>query len=150
VLVIKFKGFIINGQPRIPVLVEVPAFRKSKIVSFLVDTGSNFSAISEKEAESMSLDCSMLPEAKKEAVGFGGAFRMRIINSTVYLTFGSDEQKHRIAYSSGFSVVCVQPEKTSEEREKLLRFTPCVLGMDVLSNFEVHIYKNRVELILPK
>jgi hypothetical protein len=66
VSVIKFKGFIINGQPRIPVLVEVPAFRKSKIVSFLVDSGSNFSAILEKEAESMGLDCSMLPELREK------------------------------------------------------------------------------------
>lgn len=146
----KFRGFIINGQPRIPILVEVPAHHKSKVISFLVDSGSNFSAISEKEAEVMGLDCSMLPEAKGEAVGFGGTFRTRVINSTVYLTFGLDEQKHRIAYSSGLKVVCIPPDKTPEEREKLLRFTPCVLGMDVLGNFEVHIYRNRVELVLPK
>lgn len=81
-------------------------------------------------------------------MGFGGVFSMRIINSTVYLTFGSGEQKHRIVYSSGLSVVCVPPEKKPEEREKLHRFTPCVLGMDVLSNFEVHICRNRVELVL--
>jgi len=133
-----------------PVLVEVPAYHKSKVINFLVDSDAVFSAVYEKEATLMGLDCSLFPEAKREAVGFGGTFRTRVINSVVYLTFGSGDQKHRIAYSSGFKIVCVPPDKTPAEREKLLRFTPCVLGMDVLGNFEVHIYKNRVELVLPK
>lgn len=51
------------------------------MIDFLVDTGSIFSALSEKEATLMGIDCSELPEAKGEAIGFGGLFKTRVLLS---------------------------------------------------------------------
>jgi hypothetical protein len=128
--------------------VEVPALRKSKIINFLVDTGSVYSAITEKEAMLMGIECAVLPDEKGEAIGFGGLFKNRIINRPVHLTFKSNKDEHKINYSSGLRVVCVPEKLDHEEREKMIRYTPCVLGMDVLRNFHTHVSKDKVELEL--
>jgi len=114
----------------------------------LIDSGSVFSALSEKEATLMGLDCSLLPESKRKAVGFGGLFTPKIINRLVILTFKSNKEEHKIRCSNGFRVTCISPSVTSEEREKLLRFTPSVLGMDILGKFKMYMDKNKVELRL--
>ncbi|MEA2066334.1 MAG: hypothetical protein U9O65_04470 [Thermotogota bacterium] len=96
----------------------------------------------------MGLDCSVLPESKYEAVGFGGMFKTKMINRLVTLTFKFGENEHKVKYSSGFRVICPPPHITSEEREKLLRYTPSVLGMDILAKFKVYVNKHKVELKL--
>jgi len=118
------------------------------MVNFLVDTGSLFSGITEKEATLMGLDCSLLPEAKEEAIGFGGTFKTKMLNRLVNLTFKSGRDEHKIKYSSGFWVICAPPTMTREEREKLLRYTPNVLGMDILTKFKIYVDKYKVVLTL--
>lgn len=145
---LKFIGLIIDNRPTIAVLFEVPAFHCSKIINFLVDTGSAFSAITEKEANLLELDRAFLPEAKQEAIGFGGTFKNKIINHPVILTFKSQKDEHKITYSSGFQIICIPPDVTHEEREKILRYTPSVLGMDILRQFQVYVDKRKVELTL--
>jgi len=132
----------------IPVLFEVQALKISKMVNFMVDCGSLFSAITEKEAILMGFDCHLLPESKGEAIGFGGTFKTRMINRLVILSFKSNEEEYKIRYSSGFKVICIPPNITSEEREKILRYTPNVLGMDILTKFKIYINKHKVELIV--
>jgi len=144
---IKFTGLVINRQPTISVLFEVKAFKISKIVSFLVDSGSKFSAITEKEATIMGIDCSSLPDAKMEAVGFGGSFRNRNINREVILTFKSNQDEHRIKLGC-FQVNCIPLNLTREEREKLIRLIPNVLGMDILRTFRTCFDAGQVELTL--
>jgi len=119
------------------------------MVSFLVDSGARNSAITEKEATIMGIDCSFLPYAKGEAIGFGGKFKNRIINREVILTFKSNKDEHRIKLGS-FRVTCVPPNLTREEREELIRLTPSVLGMDILRVFRTCIDANHVELTLPE
>ena len=133
----------------IPVFFEVRAYKKSKIIDFLVDTGAIFSALSEKDAAIMGIDCSDLPEAKGEAIGFGGVFKTRMINRLATLTFRSDNQECKISYNSGFRVICVPPDATAEQREKILRHTPSVLGMDILlAKFSIYVDDKKVELTL--
>jgi hypothetical protein len=132
------------------ILVEVPYFHKERVVSFLVDSGSVFSAITEKEVSLMGIDCDLLPEAKGEAIGFGGFFKNRMINRPVFLTFDSGKDKHRMNYSSGLKVVCIPPGIDEKDRERYTRFTPCVLGMDILCKFETRISRNKLELELIK
>ena len=117
------------------------------MIDFLVDTGTTYSAITEKEATIMKIDCSSLPYFKREAIGFGGFFRNRMINRQVILTFKSNEDEYKIKCGS-FIVTCVPPNITGEEREKMIRYTPNVLGMDILRRFRTCVDKNRVELIL--
>lgn len=116
-----------------------------KIVDFVVDTGSIFSGITEKDAIMMGIDCTSLPDHNREAIGFGGTFRNKMINRRVVLTFQSN-QGERIIPCGSFIVTCIPLEVTGQEREKMLRYTPNVLGMDILSKFKVHIEKTRVEL----
>jgi hypothetical protein len=117
------------------------------MVDFVVDTGSKFSAITEKEATIMGIDCSSLPHAKGEAIGFGGLFKNRMVNRQVILTFKSNKEEYEIKCGS-FLVVCVPPNAKGEEREKIIRFTPNVLGMDILRRFRTCVDKNQVELAL--
>jgi len=117
------------------------------MVDFLVDTGARASAITEKEATIMGIDCPSLPFFKHKSVGFGGFYRNRIINRQVTLTFQSNKDFHQIKLSS-FMVTCIPPEVSGEEREKLIRYIPNVLGMDILRHFKTCVTKNQVELIL--
>ena len=145
----KFTGSVVGKRPLIPIFFEVKAYKKSKMIDFLVDTGSIFSALSEKEATLMGIDCSELPEAKGEAIGFGGLFKTRMINKLVTLTFGSGNQEYRINYNSGFKVICIPSSATREEREKMLRYTPSVIGMDILlAKFKTRVDEQKVELEL--
>jgi len=114
----------------------------------MVDTGSLFSAITEREAALMGLDCSRLPESKIPAIGFGGKFKTKMINRLVILTFRQDKNEHRIRYSRGFRVICTPPGIKEEDKEELLRLTPNVLGMDILTRFETRVRKPKVELTL--
>ncbi len=90
----------------------------------------------------------MLPEFHKESIGFGGTFRHKAINHPVYLTFGSDRNRHTITYAAGFRVTCIPPDVEEEEREKMLRYTPSILGMDLLSKFNLYLSKKKLELTL--
>lgn len=145
---LKFTGSTIANRPMIPVLFEVPALNISEIIHFLVDSGAVFSALSEKQATLLKIDCALLPDSKGSAIGFGGTFKTKMINSPVRLTFSSGKDRHTVNYDSGFRITCIPPSTKAEDREKLLRFTPSVLGMDVLSKFDLHIDKKRVELTL--
>lgn len=106
------------------------------MVDFLVDTGTTYSAITEKEATIMNIDCSALPFYKRESIGFGGLFRNKIINREVTLTFKSNEEEYTVKCGGGFLVICVPPNLKGEEREKYIRYTPNVLGMDILYRFK--------------
>ena len=87
----------------------------------------------------------MLPDCAEESIGFGGTFKNKMINCPVKLTFGN-EQKYTVRYDSGFRVVVFPNEIDCQQREKLIRYTPSVLGMDVLEKFKVYIDKKKVEL----
>jgi hypothetical protein len=140
---------MINKRPMITVLFEVPYYHCSKPIQFLIDTGATNSAITEKESELVGLDCDVLPEAKTGAVGFGGTFKNKMINRPVSLTFSAtNDQTYKVPYAQGFQIVCIPAYADKEEREKLRRYTPCVLGMDILCKFKIYIDKKKVELSL--
>ncbi len=133
----------------ITVLFEVPYYHCSKSIRFLIDTGATRSAITETEAALIGLDCDLLPEAKVGAIGFGGTFKNKVINRPVYLTFSSaNDQTHRIPYAQGFQIVCIPARVSQNELEKMRRYTPCVLGMDILCKFKLYLDKKKVVLSL--
>lgn len=132
--------------PRVQALFSTRSAGISRLLWFTLDSGSSFSAISEAEAILAGIDCSDLPFAKLETVGFGGFFKPRIINREVELTFATDQGEHKIT-RSGFMVVCPPSDINEETRKRLIELTPSVLGMDILGKFDVHIYdKKRVEV----
>jgi hypothetical protein len=93
----------------------------------------------------MVIDCSTLPEAKKEAIGFGGFFKPRLLNTQVHLIFSAiDGREYKIS-QSGFTVI--SPPQRIEKREEIVALSPSVLGMDILSKFEIHMYEKKIELI---
>jgi hypothetical protein len=90
----------------------------------------------------------MFPDCDKKSIGFGGTFTSKIINCPVRLIFGTDNQKHSVPYDNGFRIVVIPNNIKPEERKKLIRCTPSVLGMDVLEKFKLYIDKKRVELTI--
>lgn len=139
---------VINRQPKINVLLEVKAFKVSKIVSFLIDTGATYSGITEKEATLMGIDVDDLPYARGEAVSYTGFLKNKIINREVDLTFKNNEGEHKIKCGGGLLVILIPRSVSAEDREKLIRSTPNVLGMDILRRFRTVVEENQVELIL--
>ena len=111
----------------------------------MVDTGAVYSGITEKEATIMKIDCSSLPFHQREAIGIGGPFRNKMINREIVLTFRSGKDEYKTKCSS-FIVICIPPSVPSEQREKMIRYTPNVLGMDILSKFKTYVDKNEVWL----
>ncbi len=142
----KILGINDGRRPRIPVFFVVETLQANKLVWFLVDTGSCFSALNESEALLMGLDLAVLPYVKGESIGFGGYFKPRTINRPVKLIFQTADNGQYSLQQSGFRII--SPEHTDEEtRRKIVELTPCVLGMDILNKFEIHIYSKRIELI---
>jgi hypothetical protein len=141
------KGIVTGKGPRVQVVLDIKGQTTSGLVWFTVDTGSNFSSLSEAEAILMGIDCSALPLAKIEAVGFGGSFKPRVLNKQVDLIFSTDDGEYKLP-RSGFMVTCPPDNVQGKEREKIVELTPSVLGMDVISHFDLHVYKKRVELVL--
>jgi hypothetical protein len=137
---------VINNQPKINVLFEIPKYKIAAVVDFLVDTGATRSILMEKHTIQMNLDCSKLPDCRQDSIGFGGTFKTRMINCPVRLTFGVDDKKLTIAYDNGFLVGVIPPSINYVERERLLRYTPSVLGMDILEKFKLYLDKKRVIL----
>lgn len=118
---------------------------------FLLGSGASYSAITEKEAELMGLDCEALPYYKGDCFGFGGKFKNKIINHPVYLTFSTSTippARHKLTFASGFQVTCIPKQLSPEEREEIVRHTPCVLSTDILKHFKfsMNYSKNMVEL----
>jgi hypothetical protein len=140
------KGIVTSKGPRVQAELSVRGLGASKLIWFTVDTGANFSSISEAEAILMGIDCSTLPSATIEAVGFGGFFRPRVLNREVDLTFPTESGEYRLQ-RSGFMVTCPPDSVRGKERDRIVEITPSVLGMDVLSHFDLHVYKKRVELV---
>ena len=114
----------------------------------MIDTGAGYSAITEKEAELMNLDSSILPYFKGDCFGFGGKFKNKVINHPVHLTFGTSNTQplqHKINFASGFQVTCVPRNLSPDEREEIMRHTPCVIGTDILKQFKLFIdYDKRI------
>jgi len=68
------------------------------------------------------------------------------MNRPVNLTFGSDTNLQKIVYAGGFQIVCIPENVNDEEREKLIRYTPSVIGMDILCLFRLYVDKKKVIL----
>lgn len=140
---------MISNRPMITALFEVPYYHCSKAIQFLIDTGASKSAITEKESGLLGIDCDSLPEAKIGAIGFGGTFKNKVINRPVFLTFSAtNDETYKLPYSQGFQIVCISKDASPDEKEKLRRYTPPVLGMDILDKFKIYVDKKKVELTL--
>ncbi len=64
------------------------------------------------------------------------------------MTFKSPKEEHKITYGGGFQIIGIPSDATEVEREKMLRYCPSVLGMEVLAKFQVYVDKKKVELTL--
>jgi hypothetical protein len=131
--------------PKVPAFVLIKNLGVNRLVWFLVDTGSTYSAICESDALLAGIDPTTLPYEKGEAVGFGGKFRCRSINHPVELIFKTSDSSQFTIHRSGFKLIPAE-HKDEAIRRKLLEVTPSVLGMDVLNTFEIHILRKKVEL----
>ena len=95
----------------------------------------------------MKLEVALLPFDEQDAIGFGGTFKNRLINRQVILTFKSNADMYKITCGS-FKVTCIPPQITGSAREDMIRRTPNILGMDILSRFKMILDRNQVELII--
>lgn len=141
-------GIVTGIRPRVQAAISIKSLGlTSKPIWFVVDTGSSFSAVSEADATLIGIDCSSLPLAKKRAIGFGGFFKPRMVDKQVELIFIADGKEYRVP-RSGFVVICPPDNIDAKTKQEITELTPSVLGMDVLSKFDIHVYKKRVELDL--
>jgi hypothetical protein len=45
--------------------------------------------------------------------------------------------EHRIRYGGGSQIIPIPSDATEEEKEKMLRYWPSVLGMDIIGKFKL-------------
>jgi len=141
-------GVVTGIRPRVQAILSIKGLEiTTKPIWFTLDTGSTFCTLAESDATLNGIDCSMLPLAKRESIGFGGLFKPRMIDRQCELIFNTDGGEYKVG-RSGLVVVCPPDEVEPKVREQMLRLTPSVIGMDVLNRFDIHIYKKRVQLDL--
>ena len=105
--------------------------------------------MTEKDALLVGLECALFAEDTILSIGFGGTFKNRRINCPVKLTFGANtQQPYTLHYDSGFRLMITPPTLSPTEREKILRSTSSVLGMDILRHFKTYLDKDKVELTI--
>lgn len=142
----KVIGINDGRKPRVPAFFCIKSLDIMKLVWFLVDTGSTRSILNESEALLMGIDPTTLPYSKEGSIGFGGEFKHRMINRPVEVIFKTSDNDFYKIPQSEFRVLSPEHEDP-EKRRMLVKLTPCVLGMDILSKFEIHILRKSVELI---
>jgi len=133
-------------RPRVQAYLSVRSLDVHRMIWFLIDTGSTESAISESEASLAKIDVATSPYVERGAWGFGGSFRYKVINRPVELIFRSTNGGYYTVPQSGFKVIPAE-HANPDVRRRMLELTPSILGMDVLSKFQIQISRRKVELI---
>ncbi|TET17331.1 MAG: hypothetical protein E3J78_07685 [Candidatus Cloacimonadota bacterium] len=117
-----------DGTPFIDVLLEIPNFRIRRKVSFLIDTGSPVTILSERDARKLKLNFKKMKIADDAIMGLGG-FAETYVLQDVRLHFISNGHMIDLSLHNLFV------SKAVTQDEDIINQIPSLLGRDVLRNF---------------
>jgi hypothetical protein len=125
----KIEGYLHRDKsPYLDVLVTLDENRVKRKISFLIDTGSPRTILSERDALKLGLDFERLDRLDEELLGLGG-FSETFCLSDVTLLFASGGGGH----SEQLTQVIVHRE--SELPEEIKKQIPSLLGRDMIGRF---------------
>lgn len=118
-----------------------PSRKISKILHFIIDTGSGLSFIGWKDALQAGIDWEKLGGYPKPVAGFGGAADARHLNELcfIHLDFEDDEQKHSlVSVEMPEGMLVYRPARTQTKHWKIEE-SVSLLGRDFLSNADCRL-----------
>lgn len=125
----KIEGYLHRDKsPYLDVLVNLPQGNMKRKISFLIDTGSPRTILSERDALKLGLDFGNLERLDEELLGLGGfseTFRL----DDVTLLFASENGGHSELLAE---VIVHREEELPEEIKKQI---PSLLGRDLIGRF---------------
>jgi len=124
----------------VDILVRVPKMASARKVSFLIDTGTPKTILSERDAHKLGVDFELLEKTSASMLGIGG-FAETYHLKKVSLTFFSEDGRHEENLSE---LLLVREPDLSEEIKNQI---PSILGRDLLSKFTLHL-NPRKDLVL--
>lgn len=78
-----------DGTPYIDILLEIPVLKMKRKISFLIDTGSPVTILSERDARKLRIDFEKLSSANGNILGLGGFAETYVLKKVILHLFGS-------------------------------------------------------------
>ena len=140
---------IINGYlhtdkaPFVDVLLDIPSFGIKRKVSFLIDTGSPITILSEKDARKLKIDFKNVKPAEGNIMGLGGFTRAYVLKKVSFYFF-SKKKIFRLPMKEIFTY------KNLTKDEEIINQIPSLLGRDVLKSFQLTLDESKAKVSLKK
>lgn len=139
-------GVLLIPAPRVQVLCYIPRLNLSAEVDFMIDTGATGTCLNGGYA--LGLQRHMRKETLHSSAGIGG--QCGYYSETAVLVF-TDTTGQLSAYELELSIQRIRRRFLWRRPSPLVLRTPCLLGRDILSEWEFRYnhHKGHVELIVP-
>lgn len=133
-------------RPYVSVEVSFPELRVTDYIWFLVDTGADKTAISEKDVLRLGIDYKKIHKADKDLGGIGGSVETYETEVVIKL---SKEHIDRINVLVMKNKIPNEIQKEEREKWKILyQKIPSLLGRDILDEFGVFIHRKTNRLLI--
>lgn len=129
-----------DGTPYIDILLEIPALKIKRKVSFLIDTGSPVTILSERDARKLKLDYNKLSSANGNILGLGG-FSETYVLKKVILHFFARKKSLNVPLDD------LYVSKNIVTEEEIINQIPSLLGRDALGGL-TFIYNEKRKRVL--
>lgn len=119
-----------DKSPFIDVMIEIQEMNIKRKISFLLDTGSPITILSERDARKLKLNYNRLKQANGNIMGLGGFTETYILHNALF---------HFFSKNSSFNILLKElfVYKNIIEDEEIINQIPSLLGRDVLHEFAV-------------
>jgi hypothetical protein len=132
-----------DGTPFVDVLLEIPELKIKRKVSFLIDTGSPVTILSERDARKLKLDYDKLSSANGNIIGLGG-FSETYVLKKVTLRFFTSTASHDLELDD------LYVSKGIITDEEIINQIPSLLGRDALKEFTFIFNENQKAVTLER
>jgi len=133
-------------RPYVSVEISFPELRVTDYIWFLVDTGADKTAISEKDVLRLGIDYNKLQKADKDLGGIGGSVDTYETEAVIKLSKDHVDRINVLVMKNK-----IPDEIQGEERGKwkiLHQKIPSLLGRDILDEFGVFIHRKTNRLLI--
>jgi hypothetical protein len=132
-----------DGTPFVDIMLEIPALEIKRKVSFLIDTGSPVTILSERDARKLKVDFNKLSSANGDIVGLGGISKTYVLKKVILHFFASNE-------SLDLPLNELYVSKAIVADEEIINQIPSLLGRDALKEFTFVYNENRRNVSLKR
>lgn len=132
-----------DGTPFVDILLEIPELGIGRKVSFLIDTGSPVTILSERDARKLKIDYGRLTSSDGNIMGLGGFSETYVLKGVTLHFFTSKK-------SLPVSLDDLYVSKSIISDRDIINQIPSLLGRDVLREFTLVFNENKRTVSLEK